>query len=259
MPTTYTNTKTGEIFTEDNVIVTSNGVIVKNNSDFSYTFIPQENLSINYDTSALGYSPQLKPSIQHTSTEDLTYRTDLYDKSYSKKVIAYRFGLDNITAGYVAPKDSCGFLSKEISIDSCSYIKLNSTISGEYDSIEYYIVDGNTEAPILPNKEKTVTNELLFSDLPTRFVIDTTLPVSIFLNGRKTDFTVSDLNSLAYDENLLYTINYTPYGDPNRYYPIKNKIRIKIIQRKYTVAVPAIIKSVTIEKYGGVMPWSTLV
>lgn len=131
-----------------------------------------------------------------------------------------------------------------------NYVELDAPSS---PGIEYYIVDGTEEAPILPISSERVNGEKLFPGLPTRFDIDKNKPVKIYENGKDTSLGYNDISNIDFGGGKEYTIDYTPASllKAHRHTLTGESIRVKIIARSN-----ATIDSVTTIKHGGDTVWT---
>lgn len=183
-----------------------------------------------------------------------TFKSNL---TRTKKYIYY-FGLDQVEAKNVQiDKTSC-IVSSYIEVGNLGdedYIQIDASYySDANSSIEFYIIDGEKEVPLLPINTSSVEHESLFVNLFTRFDIDTSKPVVVRNNGTICSKPYLDVISkidLWKDSSNRheYTISYTPLGGVN-YKPINTKIQVKAIIRCYTVTDnPPYIENVCIRKY----------
>ena len=209
------------------------------------------------------YISQDAPVLKSGVTNKTKFTTDDVrgDSSVNyENMLSYYFGIDKLKIGYAQPDVSGAYLSETITINSCSFIQLQATESGgSGNSIEYSIVEGDTETPIIPLGCDKILSEKIFFGLPTRFTIDNNNPVTIYKNGEKT--AMSSLGQISFSNeggnNDIYTIDYTPLMSAQKYIPQGNAIRVKIVQRCLFGALPAVISNLMIQKHGGVMPWTT--
>lgn len=168
------------------------------------------------------------------------------------KKYSYNFGVDSFLFGRAKLNDTMCFISEEIEIENPKdneYIQLISNYNtGADGSIEFYIIDGATEKPILPIDINTVINEKIFFGLRPRFSIDTDNEVLIKKHGMLVDISLDQAVNSNEDG---YTVTYTPIDAHNLY--IKNStIKIKAILRTYDNTQEApFIKNIAIKKYGG--------
>jgi hypothetical protein len=254
----FTGTKSGNTANNDNVISYNNdsGLLISTGEIGGYKYIPASELKIDSTSTDGAYSAGKIPSLETGLTSASNFKEAESSNVTQVAGATYVFGIDKIKASYITPEKTSGFLSKEIDIGKCSYIKLAATTAGQYDSMEYYIVDGTTEAPILPIGIQKIEGERLFYGLPTCFTVDTKFPVTIKENGLDTGIKYSDINSIIFDSDSTYTISYTPTSDAYEYFPSNEKIKVKAIQRCYKTVAPAAITSIVIQKYGGGIPWA---
>jgi hypothetical protein len=88
----------------------------------------------------------------------------------------YVFGIDKIDVGLIDFNNDCYFMSETIEtgkFNEGDYLQLQVNDNyGEFSSIEYFIVDGDIEIPILPINEQYVYNEKIFPENDLRFAID---------------------------------------------------------------------------------------
>ena len=189
-----------------------------------------------------------------------TFNSDL--KKINK--YSYYFGLDsfkakNVTNGY----NSC-FISKSIYLDTIKkedYIELEAKYNiDDTSSIEFYIIDGEVEIPILPLGDLDVKNEKIFFGLNTRFTVDETANILIKQNDKITNYTLYDiLNPSNIDTSLNYNISYTPITS-YKYHPNNSSIKIKVIIRNYVLQETApYVSLLKIRKYGGDALWTSTI
>ena len=132
---------------------------------------------------------------------------------------------------------------------------------GEFSSIEYFIVDGDIEVPILPMSEKYVHNERIFPETDLRFDIDIDLYNSIDTKIKRNGMTInSSLDSVIDQYDAVYSISYHQADNVYNYTPINDTIRIKAIIRYYGSTLDTIpyIETINIRKYGGNTLWTQL-
>ena len=177
----------------------------------------------------------------------------------------YIFGIDTITIGLLDFNEDCYFLSDTINTGELSnddYLQLYvSDNTGEFSSIEYFIVDGDMEIPILPVNERYVYNERVFPEEDLRFPLDDDLYslgiMKVKRDGLDIDSTYENIKS-SYDAK--YCVSYQPMSTCCNYTPINDSVRVKAIMRIYGSTIDTIpyIKSINIRKYGGTTLWTKL-
>jgi hypothetical protein len=171
----------------------------------------------------------------------------------------YFFGLDNLNLLSInTDRESC-FVSKSKAIGeltSNEYVELDASYTTpENSSIEFYIVDGTMEIPILPLQEKMISNEKIFYGLSTRFVPDKSQPIIIKKDGEVSSLT---LEVALKNNDGVYTVSYSPLN-AYKYKPLTNAIKVKVILRLYgnTKATPTVSK-IKIRKHGGNLLWQDI-
>lgn len=181
-----------------------------------------------------------------------TFSSDL--KKVNK--YSYFFGLDKLLIKNATANQNCCFISQELSLGEITqdgYIQLEAEFSNENNSaIEFYIVDGSKEVPILPVGQSFVLNEKIFFGLNTRFAVNDSKGYEIKRNGIIVDIT---LDKAIQSTDALYTVTYTTVTSFN-YKPINNSVKIKTVLRIYdkNANSPDITK-MKIRKFGGGTLW----
>ena len=192
-----------------------------------------------------------------TDNESILYN-DIPDKDkiLEKLMFTYMFGIDSIEIKKVEQHSESAFISELIDIGTLKedeYIQLNiEQFNDENCSVEYSILDGDVDVPIIPIGTKHIENEKIFMTLPLRFTQDESLYAVIKRNGVVVDI------SLEYAKNQndgIYSIDYTPSLNYN-YTPINSTIRVKAVIRRFgPVQTNPYISSIKVRKYGGDLLW----
>lgn len=241
----------------NNLTSNGSGILTKDETALAkYSYVPIEETVYTPEINS-GYTPQNTPQIYSKILNKKSFKPDLGNEGIIKNAIMYDFGIDNLTVGYSTSHEVCGFISKKINIGTCSYIQLEvSTTEGD-TALEYSIIDGASETPILPIGETKIVGEKLFQNLPTRFTVDKTQNISVKKDNEPTEITLDDIEqNIIFDADSVYTIDYTPKNISDKFFPSEKKIQVKIIHREYPFTIrPKIIKSVVIKKFGGDAPW----
>lgn len=180
------------------------------------------------------------------------------ENKYTSKKYSYHFGIDDIKFSQININETMFFISDEIEIGTLSkseYIQLASEYSeGDYGSVEFYILDGPNETPILPCNTKSVMDEKVFYGYNTRFTIDEDNDIIVKKDGAIADVTFEKAKE-SNDKN--YTVSYTPI-DAHNIRPTSDIIKVKAILRTYDKdAAAPYIKSIAIKKYGGTLLWDS--
>lgn len=180
-----------------------------------------------------------------------TFRSEL------KKVnqYTYFFGVDDFSAKSAVLNETCCFITNYIHVGAMQdgeYIELDATYTVDKDSsIEFYILDGTNEIPIVPIKDKMISNEKIFQGLSTRFNIDNSVEPTIYYNGSPSTISLAS----AIEQKNGYTITYKP-SSGYTYKPFHQDIKVKVILRSYAQDEYApSVQSIRIRKYGGNALW----
>jgi hypothetical protein len=168
----------------------------------------------------------------------------------------YFFGIDKIQIKHMAANNTCCLVTPEVFIDKLdqdNYIQLEANyITSDVNSIEFYIIDGALEIPILPINDTIVSNEKIFYGMKPRFSVDYNSPIEIKRNGVLTPLTIDNAIQL---NDAIYTVSYTPLN-PYNCKPINSSVKIKIIERLYEENANApYVAKMRIRKYGGDTLW----
>lgn len=182
------------------------------------------------------------------------------DKTY----YSYYFGLQDFKLSYNNYDSSCGFISEDIDVMPNTYISLSATYYiNDYSNIEFYIIDGINEYPIMPIDDETIQHEKIFFKQPLRFK---TAKATIYDQDNNSIYTGSDIQGAIDNLDLskqVYTISYSPlitaYTSSNNtlkkydnahYHLTKNSsIKIKAILRLYNkISMPPYITKLCIAK-----------
>jgi len=245
-----TNSITGENYMAETIVSTkTGGLLVKGDKLGNFTYVPnneivstpaENTVSVNGPQKSLSYGSRID-SIENQNQEIV-------------KQVVYDFGIDSVVARYTSPKPISGFVSSQINIGACSYITLSVKTSGKLDGrMEFSIIDGSTETPILPEEmEKQVLQEKLFPGMQTRFSMNTEESYTIYKDGAASSLTYEQVLAMPLDDGE-YSISYISNGE-YKYIPVNEQIRLKVIAR-CTDNKPVPIKAMTIKKFGGEMPW----
>lgn len=172
-----------------------------------------------------------------------------------EKYYYYLFGLDKISIQYTEPETKSCFISKEIKVDnlkSNEYLSLAADYNCEAGNIEFYIVDGTNEIPILPEGESEVIQEQVFYKIASRFTVDDISTIKIYKNGI---LSKTSLNEAINSTDEGYTVSYVPKDASSVTGLLNDTIKVKAIIRNYNPNYIPFIKSIQIKKYGGGSLW----
>lgn len=171
------------------------------------------------------------------------------------KYYYYLFGLDKISIQFVKPDVKSCFISKDIKIEALKeneYLSLKADYQCENGNIEFYIIDGTNEIPVLPEGEKSVIQEQVFYKVATRFTVDDVSSIKMYkdLIPSKTS-----LNEAINNPEEGYTVTYSPKDATSISNIINDTIKVKAIIRCYDTNYVPFIKTIQIKKYGGDTLW----
>ena len=214
-----------------------------------------------FDMSAVNFSDKVLGNSEFYPA-DITGDTN----AYAQVVYRYLFGFDNIVAARQSISNVAGYVSAPINVSDCSYIELS---VDQTAYIEYSIIDGTDETPILPKGQTSIIDEKLFFGLMPRFDIADSSSILVKKNGLTTGISsISDLelllqvnntgdseNQSSFLQENTYTISYTPSTTAQVYYPKSDTIKVKVIQRYLNEQAPLAITNIVLHKYGIQQKW----
>ena len=149
------------------------------------------------------------------------------DTLETENEFAYYFGITSMAAFNKKYLPVCAFISDPISISGRKKLVLEADFTeGDNGSIEFSIIEGTSEIPIVPKGVKTIHNEKLFFDVPLRFGAK---DCKLYKNFKYTGASTKTANFTLGD---IYTVDYTP-TDGFEYQPKKSEVKIKVIMRMY--------------------------
>lgn len=254
METIYINKKTKGIINPSSILHNDDEKIIVTNTN-CWQLIPKKDIEIQNTYSE--YFPEERIPQPMEFPDAALIDPDFSSNTYTHKAI-YEFGFKDFSVCTRYPNGSSGIISKTISVDNTDYISLDAEISGEeHGSVEFWIIDGISEIPILPKRSKTVQKEKLFYGLNTRFPIDLVQGITPVIY--EDDIVTGKDYTLLTAEDFLhhtYCMTYTAAGDPYACIPASQKVRIKIIVRQYD-NVPVRIDHVVVYRHGGSVIWNS--
>lgn len=254
----YKDKQTGRIIESDNIVADDDRGVIEHIDGASFRFIPKENLNKKPIAADYGYDKEAAPELKEAPDVSPYNKTKLND---TPKLLGeyydYSFGINKIELKQTVAKKVSGFISSEVKTGNVDYIEISADVSSKNSSIEYYVIDGIKEIPILPVEDSIIFREKLFPDLNTRFLPNLNKNITVYKDGEISPLSFNDIKTLDFNRNE-YSISYYPVKDPHRYIPENRQIKIKIIERCLKKEVPAIINSIVILKYGGDNIWNTL-
>lgn len=197
-------------------------------------------------------------------------KREAYASSKDKKVVtiklySYIFGLKSFEFINAVQQKSGYFISDYINIGQLTDVEhISLYVSQHKDDntcIEYSILDGEKEIPIIPLEHDFVENEPIYNNIETRFLrienpnLETYVPDVIKKDGQIVDMTFEDAAGM---NDGQYSITYKPSNANNVASPINREVRVKIHIKTYEVNTKDIpyVDMITIRKYGEETLWT---
>lgn len=221
--------------------------------------------TVDCDITKLDYDMVISKSVYNSNTRKTTttnYQANVKnEKKYTCYV--YNFGLDTLKVKRIETNEDCYFVSKPIFIGKCNpneYIKLFTNYQDNNNcGVEFYILDGDIEIPIIPSNDNYIYNERLFPETDLRFSIDESQKgvTQTKKNGFNINISIDDAKT-QYEGR--FSVDYKPKYNNYTYTPVNDTIRVKAIIRAFdnTITSNPYIKSISIKKFGGNSLWQTL-
>ena len=191
------------------------------------------------------YSPApSQPVYEAFTTPQPTFSSDLQ----RAQRFVYFLGLDKIEVKSQVKEKNCIRILREIDVASAEWIELEvNDYIPDKASIEYYILDGEKEVPILPNGRKEMKNEKIFPNINTLFE----LKDSNYTIRKDGEVVPSKIEEVKNSRDAVYSITYN-VSEKNRYVPTSDKVKIKVILRSYNDDSDApFIQNIDVKIYGG--------
>ena len=220
--------------------------------EFNYT----NNITTKVDAESL--IARVSKRYNSSESDSIIYKNEIpsKDKILEKLMFTYMFGIDSIEIKKVEQHSESAFISDSIDIGVLKeneYIQLNvDQFNDENCSVEYSILDGDVDVPIIPIGIKHIENEKIFNSLPLRFDQDESDYEVIKKDGVVVDISLEDAKNQMDGQ---YSIDYYPSLKYN-YTPINSTIKIKTVIRRFgPVQTNPFINSIKVRKYGGELLW----
>ncbi|MGL5506878.1 MAG: hypothetical protein ACRDB0_03135, partial [Paraclostridium sp.] len=199
--------------------------------EYEYNYVTGVNSKV--DAEAL--IARISKKYNANTEESILYNDDIPDKEniLDKTMFTYMFGIDSIEIKSVEQETQSCFISELIDIGVLKeneYIQLNTNqFNDENCSVEYSIMDGDVDVPIMPIGTKHIENERIFKTLSTRFDMSESSYTVIKRNGVVANISLEDAKNQI---DGIYSMDYIP-GLKYNYTPINNTIRIKATIRRF--------------------------
>ena len=240
----YIDLSTMTVLDKDKIVSNDvNGIVYYDN--YVWKFIPADKIrteKVENETVPINIERYTKELSSKKVTDPL--KPDL-DESVTHTFYGYYFGLSEATAALREYYENSSFVSDPILTEPGEIYALDADYVQPYKtSVEFYIIDGIKEIPILPLGKTSIQNEKLFFNMPLRFSADDS-PIIY------RDFVaVADtLESVSFNTNSLLTANYAA-SEKSQYIRVTDSfVRVKAILRCYKGAEqPPMIKSMILQK-----------
>jgi len=272
---TYLNSNTQQAITSSNVISYSDEGIITQNSFgngerlATYQLVPSEQITQN-TVADNGIYVNVSPYVfkdKIVGQDDYHERTVLPDVRTNNEVrYRYFYCLDGITAEQRNIVTTAGYVSKPVKVAKNVYVEL---AADNVNNIEYSILDGNDETPVLPQDLDIITDERLFFGMMPRFTIMNPSDIVVKRNNVQigittqrelelfimADNTTNSTGESSYNNNNVYTITYRPTENSRRYFTKSEIIRVKVIQRIPAGTIPDPIGNVKLYQYNVPGSW----
>lgn len=271
----YTDVNTKRLITSDNVISYSDdGTIIRTSVGSesrlpTYRLIPNTQMEQTTVTDATPSDSVTKYMFRDQTVD----QSNLHDRTLSSEVISskqvkykYLFCLDGVSVEHRSITNTAGYISAPFSTVSGTYIEIEvDTAQG----VEYSVIDGEDEIPILPKNVTEIIDEKLFFGMMPRFTIMNPEDITVKRNGILTGITTqrdlelfltvntknSQTGESSYNNSDVYTVTYKPEESARRYFPKTDTLRIKVIQRVLLKQTPKTIGNVKILQYNTPASW----
>lgn len=164
-----------------------------------------------------------------TTTTDEILQADKERKTEAYQYYTSYFGFNDFVTANKSFAQTSGAVSEEIEVAAGKPLHLYADVSCDAlnSSVEFSILDGAKELPILPYDQDMVENEKLFFMLPTRFTGE---GMEYSRNGSPVGVKIADG---AMSDGATYTVSYKPDVSAYTVTPSSNKVRIKTVIRMY--------------------------
>lgn len=187
--------------------------------------------------------PPSEPAYETFNVPMPTFSSNLQRQSR----FIYFFGIDKVEAKNIKIENTAIRQFAEVKTNGAEWITLETQhYAPDKTGIEYSLIDGTSEIPILPNGETTVMNERLFPNLETRFTVDRI--IDIRRNGEVVNLSIDEAKN---KRDGLYSVSYET-SNANTYRPTTETVGVKATLRSYSEDVDhPYIEGVQVRLYGG--------
>lgn len=223
----YINKITGD-YIQDNAVIkkSDSGLVYYENGCWKY--LSENEYADSNDTSSFEITEE------YDDKGNVTVSGLIPANSYSSETLkyyTYYFGLNEAAFGLRTYAETSAIMTNTFDLTGARQLIMSAIEDApEGTSIEYSVVSGNTETPILPQETKRIIHEKYFFGLDTRFPgIDKTY---------YKDYTQLPGEPKTMDQKSIYTVSYTPKS--GWIYTVKNRsAKIKVLLRMNKIAAHA--------------------
>ena len=233
--------------------------VLNNIKEFEYPKSTDTIDKINYEA----IIKKIEHNVMTNQSNTTVYRKDT-GNTKTITMYAYNFGFDSLDINRTVLYRDNYFVSNPVSIGNLNedeYIQLYVEDNNSNNSnIEYYIVDGDIDIPIIPIGKDYIDNERIFPETDLRFIENNSIDYYYNKIIKKDGFEIPiSLEEAKTKYDGRYSISYTPLIN-NTYRPLNNTVKVKAIIRTFGDNYDSIpyINSISIRRFGGNALWTNL-
>lgn len=222
----YINLLTDDYIPDESVVRADNdGLTYYENG--SWKFLGKGEYTEARDGNSTGNSAVRLTTISNTEDEILQANKETKTEAY--QYYTSYFGLNDFVTANKSFAPASGAVSDEISVEKDVPLHLYADVSCDTSkaSVEFSILDGTKEMPILPDDQMEVEHEKVFFMLPARFV------GKDFMYYRDGSPLGTKLADGAMSDGATYTVSYKPDISSYEVTPTSDKVRVKTVIRVY--------------------------
>lgn len=235
----YVNLITREYIDDSAVVAeTSNGLVYYENNCWKY--LPSDRYD-KTDSSTYNFT------IVKSASGDAINSIAEADEDMTERHIFYTnyFGLSKFELSQRKYRENSGIMTGDMNVTPYRPLKLLVEAKiPEKTSIEFSIIDGTEEYPILPEGVRVVTDEKVFLGTSPRF---RSYRYHYSKDFKSIGYSLSEKEIQVND--ALYTVSYMPEGDAYTCKPSHSTVKVKAILRIYDEnAEPPVINSIVLSQ-----------
>ena len=178
-------------------------------------------------TSDNGGSSKVRTTVIKDSTGKVVSASSDSTKTTTYRFYTNYFGLNEFKLENREFKRTSGAVTNDIAVKPGDPLKLHADFDCDKRvSVEFSILDGSKESPILPAGTDKVENEKMFFGLPQRF---SGTDKAYYRNMEASE----EPSGEDFADGATYTVSYTPSSAAYEVTPEHDSVRVKIIFRVY--------------------------